>query len=75
MLLVLPLFLLNSPVLAQWTSIGDGIDYQKFTATGPNNVFVTRMAVSNTNCIIGSMIALNHVAGARETVSSQASPI
>ncbi len=61
-----------SPLWAQWTSVGNGIDYQKFTTTGPNNVFVARMAVSNTNCIIGSMIASNRVAGARETVSSQA---
>jgi len=53
--------------------VGVGIDYQKFTTADPNNVFVTRMAVSNTNCIIGSMIAQNRVAGATERVSSQAS--
>jgi len=66
------LSLLISSAPAQWTSVGVGIDYQKFTATGPNNVFVTRMAVANTNCTIGSMIALNHVSGAREVVSAQA---
>ena len=69
--------LCHSAVLAQWTSVGVGIDYQKFTITmpdgKPNNVFVTRMAASNTNCIIGSMIASNHVSGASEVVSSQAS--
>ena len=58
---------------AQWVNVGVGIDYQKFTTADPNNVFVTRMAVSNTNCIIGSMIAQNRVAGATERVSSQAS--
>lgn len=57
---------------AQWTNVGVGIDYQKFTLPDPNNVFVTRMDRSNTNCIIGSMLASNRVAGAREIVSAQA---
>jgi hypothetical protein len=57
---------------AQWTNVGTGIDYRKFTLAGPNDVFVTRMAVANANCVIGSMIASNRVAGAREVVSSQA---
>lgn len=57
---------------AQWVNVGNGIDYQKFTLADPNDVFVARMTRSNTNCIIGSMIASNRVAGARETVSAQA---
>ncbi len=57
---------------AQWSAVGTGIDYQKFTTTHPNNVFVTRMAVANTDAIIGSMIASNRISGAREIVSSQA---
>ena len=73
---VLSLALSFHSAQAQWTSVGTGIDYQQFTITMadnlPNNVFITRMAVANTNCIIGSMIALNHVSGAREVVSSQA---
>ncbi len=67
------IFLLAATAQAQWANVGNGIDYQKFTLADPNNVFVTRMARSNTNSIIGSMIAQNRVAGARETVSSQAS--
>lgn len=66
------LTLLPSPVAAQWASVGDGIDYQKFTLPDPNNVFVTRLARSNTNAIVGSMIASNRVAGAREIVSALA---
>ena len=65
--LVHSLLLFAWPVFAQWTSVGTGIDYQKFSITMtdnvPNNVYVTRMAVSNTNCIINSMIASNHVSG------------
>lgn len=60
-------------VQAQWTSVGKGIDYQQFTLADPNNVFVTRMERGNTNGIIGSMIASNRAAGAREIVSAQAS--
>jgi len=60
----------------QWTSVGDGIDYKKLTITmadgKANNLFVARMAASNTNCIINGMIAQNHVSGAVETVPSQA---
>lgn len=57
---------------AQWTNVGDGIDYQKFTLADPNNVFVARLTRSNSNAIIGGMIASNRVAGAREIVSAMA---
>ena len=64
------------PVFGQWTSVGTGIDYQKFSITMtdnvPNNVYVTRMAVSNTNCIINSMIASNHVSGTLEQPGAMA---
>ena len=59
--------------LAQWTGVGVGIEYQKFTLADPNNVFVARLERGNTNAIIGSMLASNRVAGAREIVSAQAS--
>jgi hypothetical protein len=76
-LLSLPaVFLLASTASAQWTSVGTGIDYRAFTITmadgKPNNLYVTRMAVANTNCIINSMIASNRVAGARERPSAMA---
>ncbi len=76
LLSVLSVFLLASTALAQWTNVGTGIDYQKVTITmadgKPNNLFMTRMAVANTNCIINSMIAANRVAGARERPSAMA---
>ncbi len=50
---------------AQWTSVGDGIDYQAFSAAGPNNLFVTRMTRSNTNTTIDTSIAYDMMAGAR----------
>jgi uncharacterized protein YraI len=65
-----------STALAQWTSVGTGIDYQALTITmgdgTKNNLFMTRMAVANTNCIINSMIASNRVAGARERPTAMA---
>ena len=74
--LVPSVLLFASPVLAQWANIGTGIDYRSLTITmgdgKPNNLFLTRMAVANTNCIINSMIASNRVAGARERPSAMA---
>lgn len=62
---------------SQWSSVAPGIDYQKYTMTmsdgKPNNVFVTRMDRSNTDCIIDSSIAQGQLRTvARETVSNMA---
>ena len=67
------LLLSISTTLAQWVNIGTGIDYQEFTTADPNNVFVTRMVVSDPDCVIGTMIGQNRVSGGAETVSAQAS--
>lgn len=71
--LLLPLLLLfaAAPALA-WTTVGDGIEYQSFTTSHPNNLFVARMARSNLNAIIDASIAQFRAAGARETVRNQA---
>ncbi len=58
--------------LSQWTSVGDGIDYQAFTTTGPNNLFVARMARSNPNTTIDTSIAYDMMSGAKEIVRNQA---
>jgi len=58
--------------LAQWTSVGTGIDYQQFTLDDPNNVFVARMDRSETSAFIESSIAQGRLSGGTETVSSQA---
>ena len=58
--------------LADWVGVGDGIDYQAFQAAGPNNLFVARMARSNTNAFIDTSIAHDMMAGATEIVRSQA---
>jgi hypothetical protein len=57
---------------SQWTSVGDGIDYQAFSAAGPNNLFVARMTRSNTNTTIDTTIAYDTMAGAMEIVRNQA---
>jgi hypothetical protein len=58
--------LLASTASAQWANVGVGIDYQALTITmgdgNHNNLFLARMAVANTNCIMNSMIASNRVA-------------
>jgi hypothetical protein len=58
--------------LADWVSVGNGIEYQAFTAAGPNNLFVARMARANANTFIDTSIANDMMAGAREIVRSQA---
>ena len=58
--------------MGAWTSVGDGIDYQLFSAAGPNNVHVARMTRSNTNTTIDTTIAYNLMKGATEIVRNQA---
>jgi len=58
--------------LAAWTSVGDGIEYQKFTLSDPNNVYVARMARANTNAYIESTIGQGRTSGGTEIMSSQA---
>jgi hypothetical protein len=57
---------------AAWVNVGDGIEYQAFTAAGPNNLFVARMARANANAFIDTSIAYDMMAGAREIVRNQA---
>lgn len=64
---------LSVPVRAQWTPVGDGIDYAEFTTAGPNRLFVSRLTRSNPNAIIDTTIANNAMSGSREVMSSQAS--
>ena len=60
-------------VLAQWASVAPGIDYQEYTVSGPNNVFVSRMDRDNLNVFIESSIAQGRLSGGAETVSGMAS--
>lgn len=48
--------LCGGPALG-WTAIGSGIEYQAFTTSGPNNLFVARMARSDASTTIESCIA------------------
>lgn len=61
--LLLPLLLLlaAAPALA-WTTVGDGIEYQSFTTSHPDNLFVARMARSNPNAI-GTTPATQNIRG------------
>lgn len=61
-----------SAAYSQWISVGDGIDYQDFTAAGPNRLFVSRMARDNPNATIDTTIANNTISGAKEIVRNQA---
>lgn len=58
---------------AAWETVGDGVDYQYFRiAADPNDVFVSRMQRSNSNCVIESSIAQGTLRTGRETVSDMA---
>ncbi len=57
-----------------WEVVGTGIEYQKYRRTSPRvmNIFVARMARSNTNAIIESSIGQGRLSGGTETVSGMA---
>lgn len=55
-----------------WTTIGDGIEYQEYTLSDPNNLFVTRLLRSNTKAIIDLTMA-NGSNASNETVPAQVS--
>ncbi len=73
-LAVLILMGLFSTAFADWQSVGDGFDYQYFRIEGdvPNDVYVSRMLRSNTNCIIESSIGQGKLREGRETVTGMA---
>ncbi|MGQ9454353.1 MAG: hypothetical protein ACUVRS_08075 [Armatimonadota bacterium] len=62
LVLVCTAVLLSSPTLA-WISIGDGIEYQEFTTSDPNRLFVCRMARDNPNAVIDTTLAKGYVKG------------
>jgi len=71
------LFVVSPTLLVQsadspWEPIAEGIDFQKFQISGPNNVFVTRMDRDNLNVTIESSIARGRLSGGFETVSGMA---
>ena len=61
-----------APTLSDWQSIVPGIDYQEFTVSGPNNLFVARMDRANLDCTIDTMIGQGKLVGGTERVSSMA---
>ncbi|UCD29022.1 MAG: phosphodiester glycosidase family protein [Planctomycetota bacterium] len=69
---ILVCLLIPDPLTAAWTSVGDGIEYQAYSISGPNNLFVARMDRDNTNAIIDSSIGQGRLSGGTERVSSQA---
>ena len=63
---------LSAGTAAAWETVGVGIEYQAFTAAGPNNLFVARMDRANTGAILESSIASGTISGATETIPNQA---
>ena len=72
------LFLLTGAILVgelafgEWQSVAPGIDYQEYTISGPNNLFVTRMDRGNLDCTIDSCVGQGRLTGGTQTVSSMA---
>lgn len=56
---------------AEWSSVGEGIDYQKFTLPDPNNVYVARMLKNHPEATVESSLPQGKLTGARDTVRSQ----
>ncbi len=71
--LAVGLLLIPASLAGAWTTIGDGIEYQEYTISGPNNLFVARMDRNNPNAVIESTIGQGRVSGGTERVSSQVS--
>jgi hypothetical protein len=71
-LLVLAALLITGSALGEWVSVAPGVDYQEYTISGPNNVFVTRMERSDLGCTIDTCVAQGRLTGGTETVSSMA---
>ncbi len=69
---LLSTLLLVGPAFGEWENVAPGIDYQEFTITGPNNLFVARMDRANLDCTIDSVIAQGKLVGGTETVRSMA---
>lgn len=55
-----------------WVLVGEGIEYQKFHNSDPNNIFVTRMDRANLNVTLESSIAQGKLASGTETVRGMA---
>lgn len=66
------LFCLCAQVAFAWTTVGDGIEYQTFTTSDPNNLFVCRMLRSNTNTTLESYFPYGQLSGGTQIVRSQA---
>ncbi len=69
---VIIILIICQGLFADWVPVATGIDYQEFTLSDPNNVFVARMDRSNTNCAIDSCIAQGKLISGKETVSGMA---
>ena len=63
---------LSLPAYAQWTSVGTGIEYQKFRTTHPNDVYVARMLLTESNAYLESSMGQGKISCCTETVGSQA---
>lgn len=55
-----------------WTTVGDGIEYQEFTTSDPNRLFVCRMLRSNTNATLESYFPNGKLSGGTQIVRNQA---
>lgn len=62
------LVVLSASQVLAWTTVGTGIEYQKYALSGPTNVYVARMLRSETAATIESSLPQGKLTGARETV-------
>lgn len=70
--LTLACLLTAASPLAAWTTVGQGIEYQEYTVSGPNNLFVARMDRDHAGATIDSSIGQGRLSGGTERCTSQA---
>ncbi len=72
MILIAPALQSAQSAANGWTWVGEGIEYQKFHNSDPNNIFVARMDRANLNTTLESSIAQGKLASGTETVRGMA---
>ena len=72
MILIAPALQSAQSAADGWVWVGEGIEYQKFHNSDPNNIFVARMDRSNFNTTLESSIAQGKLASGTETVRGMA---
>ncbi len=59
-----------SACVAQWTNVGDGVDYREWVLPDPNRLFVARMARASMSTTLETCLPYARLTGGRETTTA-----